>query len=75
MICLVYNVVGERLMIETYINIAGISILIILFVIMYFCAEVRCENKLYEYSTKYLLYLTGIWSRKVHSVSNNFSLW
>jgi len=53
MICLVYDVVYERLMIETYINIAGIFILIILFCDdIRFVLELVAKNKLC--STKYL---------------------
>jgi len=53
MICLMYDIVYEKLMIETYINIEGILILIILF-----CDDIRfvldlvAKNKLC--STKYL---------------------
>jgi len=70
----VYDVIYERVMIETCIKIAGIFILIILLRDdVRFVLKLVAKNKLY--STKYLLYLTGIWSRKLQSVSNNFSLW
>jgi len=45
-------------MTETNINIAGIFILIILFVMMKFVLKLVANNKLFR--TKYLLYLTRI---------------